>query len=142
MSVQPLRPLADALRAASKFTVFSVTETFTDADVIAELLDSMQAHDVEHIDRREARRLAAIFAADPLSLFTSEQEIGLLAWIAARMAASHVEDRGIDLGADEVEERSVRAELVHDVALVLGLRAFFGEHGAAWPLCELAGWPS
>ncbi len=145
MSVQPLRSLADALRSRGPRTNFKVS----DAELVSALLWGMERRGEHHIEQSEARRLAAIFTDNPLSLFTSKQEIGLLAWVAARMCgeAAWVAAAGHRIASMHQGSHAAndRAALVHDVCVVLGLISIEGEHAgldAARALCELAGWPS
>jgi len=113
--VQPLRPLADA----DPELVWDLREL-----AIGELVVS------------EVQRLAALFARDPRALFTSEQEAILLPFVASWMRRE-VEQRRMDgLPGND------REALAHAVARYLQLADPHGEHGAAWSLCELAGWPS
>jgi hypothetical protein len=133
VSVQPLRrPLADTLRRSAR--------SATDDELVSALLTGL-ARRGEHLEDDMARRLAAIFADNSLSLFTTGQEIGLLAWVAARMRAkvSGRMDSAI-AGDTDALPASDREALAHDVGVVLELHDdAHGEHGAAWSLCELAG---
>ena len=127
MSVQPLRPLADA-----------------DPELVSDLCERA----IDQLVMREVQRLAALFARDPRALFTSEQEALLLPVVASwmrREASMRARRCGWSSARTHAHDGLLtndREALAHAVARDLQLADPHGEHGAAWSLCELAGWPS
>lgn len=91
---------------------------------------------LEHPEPLGIRGLARRWAfCNPPRLDDYERE-ALLGWVRRRMGRCKA-----DVHAD-----GDREELAHDVMTALGWEALgsdpAGEHGLAWDLCDLAGWPS
>ena len=131
VSVQPLRPLADA-----------------DPELVSDLCERA----IGQLVMREVQRLAALFAWGPRARFTSEQEALLLRVVASWMRRE-VEQRRKIRQCEQMDPASEwpavdglpdkdREALAHAVSRKLQFADPHGEHGAAWSLCELAGWPS